>query len=279
MGKTIDAAQSIDAAESIDVAESIDALTGAIPYRLALAGGWIDQPFVSAMDPAPPGSMVVVALQPEYRFMDLCGMATSTRKVAARIWNGRLPPGDPETLVRELYRAENEGRADPSGSQDMIGLVYPGISRLDYDIAHEGGYFPRHIESILDPRKAAWLEKVLKILPVAQRPAGYSPLGDTRISPGEVRRLAESGRLCFDSILSADLCGLQNSMNECMAAWESLLPRTVRHPAIGADLAGIQSWYRKKYGGAMYSGCGGGYLFVATELDVPGSFGMRVRLS
>ncbi|GEM_PF-6845641 len=32
-----------------------------IPYRLALAGGWIDQPFVSERNPEPPGSMVVIS--------------------------------------------------------------------------------------------------------------------------------------------------------------------------------------------------------------------------
>lgn len=31
-----------------------------------------------------------------------------------------------------LYEAENKGKAEPSGSQDMIGLVHPGINRLDY---------------------------------------------------------------------------------------------------------------------------------------------------
>ena len=35
---------------------------GRIPYRMAFAGGWIDQPFVSKHNPSPPGSMVVVAL-------------------------------------------------------------------------------------------------------------------------------------------------------------------------------------------------------------------------
>ncbi len=35
---------------------------GKLPYRMAFAGGWIDQPFVSQHNPTPPGSMVVVAL-------------------------------------------------------------------------------------------------------------------------------------------------------------------------------------------------------------------------
>jgi hypothetical protein len=44
-------------------------------------------------------------------------------------------------LVRELYAAENDGLAEPSGSQDMCGLIFPGVSRLDYDASVDGGWF------------------------------------------------------------------------------------------------------------------------------------------
>ncbi|HOX31363.1 MAG TPA: hypothetical protein PLB91_03485 [Spirochaetales bacterium] len=256
----------------------IAAQLGGIPYRLALAGGWIDQPFVSMRDPEPPGSMVVVAVEPEFRFMDRCGMATSTRKAAAALWGGRLPRGEPAALVRELYAAENAGRAEPSGSQDMVGLVYPGLSRIDYDHRHEGGVFPLRVQTNADPGTAAWLESVLKILPIAPRPSGYSPLGVKNLDPAWVRRLGASGRDCFAAIEAHDLAGLQASMNECTLCWEALLPATLRHPTIELDLAGIQAAYRAEYGGAMYSGCGGGYLFVATGREVPGAFGFRVRL-
>jgi hypothetical protein len=111
--------------------KDITQVIGSIPYRMAFAGGWIDQPFVSKHNPKPPGSMVVVAIESINRFMDRCGMGTSTRKVASQIWNGRLPEDDLETLVRELYAAENEGQPAPSGSQDMAGILYPGINRLD----------------------------------------------------------------------------------------------------------------------------------------------------
>src|SRR5450755_4018213 len=114
---------------------------------MALAGGWIDQPFVSKLNPAPPGSMVVVGLEPVCRFMDRAGMATSTRRIADKIWTGGLPDKDPVELVRELYEAENHGAAKPSGSQDMAGLILPGINRLDYDYGFAGGLFPSHVES------------------------------------------------------------------------------------------------------------------------------------
>ena len=62
---------------------------GAIPNRLQLAGGWIDQPFVSRLNPQPPGSMVVVALEPTFRVMDRSGCASGTRVVATKLWHGR----------------------------------------------------------------------------------------------------------------------------------------------------------------------------------------------
>jgi hypothetical protein len=259
-------------------ADAITQLIGAIPYRLALAGGWIDQPFVSRLDPDPPGSMVVVGLEPQFRFLDRAGLATSTRSVALRLWSGRLPERDPAALVRELYAEENRDRLDPSGSQDMIGLLYPGVSRLDYDWRHEGGVFPAHIEQSTDPVTAAWLEQVLHLLPVAQRPDGYDPLEVRNLDPAWIRRLGASGRGCYAAIADRDLKGLGASLNESMACWEALLPCTVRHRALTVDLPAILRYYQGRYPGAMYSGCGGGYLIVASAEPVPGGLRVRVRL-
>lgn len=132
-------------------AQSITDVIGAIPGRMAFAGGWIDQPFISKHNPEPPGSMVVVGLEPTFMYLERAGMATGTRKVAMRLWQGELPPGDPMDLVKQLYAEENRDLPEPSGSQDMIGLVYPGINRLDFDYQYEGGLFPCHIESNNDP--------------------------------------------------------------------------------------------------------------------------------
>ena len=259
-------------------AQGIAGLIGAIPYRLALAGGWIDQPFVSRLDPGPPGSMVVVGVQPTFRFLDRAGMATSTRSVALRLWNGRLPRRDPAALVRELYAEENRGRSAPSGSQDMIGLVYPGICRLDYNYRHEGGVFPAHIEQNTDPAAAAWLESVLHLLPVAQRPEGYDPLETKNLAPAWIRRLGSSGRDCYQAIVRRDLKSFGASLNECMACWEALLPCTVRHAALTVDLAAVMRYYQSRYPGAMYSGCGGGYLLVASGEPVPGAIRVQARV-
>ncbi len=251
---------------------------GAIPYRMAFAGGWIDQPFVSRLNPEPPGSMVVVALESEFRFMDRAGMATGTRYVAMRLWNGRLPQRDPATLVKELYAEENRGKAEPSGSQDMIGLIYPGVCRLDFAFRHEGGIFPCHIETCNDPAVARWLEAVIHMVPVAPRPEGYNPLEVKNLDPQWIRRLGRTGMDCYASIVARDAAGLGASMNECMACWEAILPGTVRHRTVTVDLVGLLRCYQARYPGAMYSGCGGGYLYVVSETPVPGAFKVHVRL-
>ena len=83
----------------------------------------------------------------------------------------------------------------------MIGLVYPGVNRLDYDYAFQGGVFPSHIESLNDARTARWLEMVLYLLPVEPRPPGYSPLGQKNLDPQWVARLGQSGRDCFEGLV------------------------------------------------------------------------------
>jgi hypothetical protein len=261
------------------VKPAVTEIIGALPFRMALAGGWIDQPFVSKFDPAPPGSMVVASLEPTCWFMERSGIATGTRSVAIKLWKGRLPDRDPNELVRELYRAENEGRSEPSGSQDMIGLVYPGVSRLDYDYGCNGGVFPRHIESNNDPEVARWLENVIHLLPIAPRPEGYSPLDVKNLDPAWIRRLGSTGRECFDAVIARDAAALGSSMNCCMEYWEAILPNTVRHPALTVDLKSILTYYQSRYCGAMYSGCGGGYLIVVSTEPVPGALKVRIRVA
>ena len=102
-------------------------IIGFLPYRMALAGGWIDQPFISRHNMDSFGSMVVVSIEPICRFMDKCGMATSTRNIARDVWKKRIPDEEPEKLVRKLYAIENKGKREPSGAQDMAGLIYPGV--------------------------------------------------------------------------------------------------------------------------------------------------------
>jgi len=259
------------------IVSPVTRLLGSIPHRLQLAGGWIDQPFVSRHNPEPPGSMVVVQIEPDFRPMDRAGLASGTRAIAMRIWRGKLPHRPPAELVRELYEAENRGNAEPSGSQDMIGLVYPGINRLDYDFRVHGGVFPVHIESCNSPRVARWLGQVLHLIPVEPRPEGYRPLGKKNLDPKWIARLSQSGKDCFDAVLQMNVKALGAALNLNMKCWETLLPHVVRHPLLRVDLMSLLKAYQRQYPGAMYSGCGGGYLMVVSDKPVPGAFHVNVR--
>jgi hypothetical protein len=250
---------------------------GAIPNRLQLAGGWIDQPFVSRHNPKPPGSMVVVQIEPDFRPMDRSGIASGTRAIAINLWNGKLPKRPRHELVRELYQAENSGKAEPSGSQDMIGLIYPGVNRLDYDYHIHGGIFPSHVESCNSPRVAKWLGRILHLIPVAPRPDGYTALGKRNLEPEWICRLGQSGKDCYGAIVKRDARALGAALNLNMRCWERLLPNVVRHPLIRLDLMALLGAYQKQYLGAMFSGCGGGYLIVVSDRPVPGAFQVSVR--
>jgi hypothetical protein len=191
-------------------------IIGSLPYRMTLAGGWIDQPFLSRLNPSPPGAVVVVSLEPVFPFMNRAGIATSTRRVARQVWGEHLPEGDRAELVRQLYWLENRNRPHPSGSQDMAGIIYPGISRLDYDFEVEGGIFPAHVESCNEPNTLAWLEQVLHILPVCPRPDGYDPLIIENLIPEWIGRLGQAGQDCYSAILRHDAAALGSAMTATM---------------------------------------------------------------
>jgi hypothetical protein len=63
-----------------------------------------------------------------------------------------------------------------------------------------------------------------------------------------------------------------------MKCWEAVLPGTVRHPLLRVNLTEILAHFQSRFEGAMYSGCGGGYLIVVSEREVPGALRVRVRI-
>ncbi len=120
---------------------------------------------------------------------------------------------------------------------------------------------------------------MIHLLPVAQRPEGYNPLETKNLDPAWIRRLGQSGKDCYDAILARDLAALGASMNECMHCWEAILPGTVRHPHDSRSTCrACCGTTRRAIPGAMYSGCGGGYLYVVSEEPVPGAFHVKVRI-
>jgi cytidyltransferase-like protein len=238
------------------------------PYRICIAGGWMDQPWVSEIYP---GSVVVAQLWPLTEFNDRSGMATSSRKVAVEVWGNKLPNGNPLNNAKILFGAENPpGSKYISGSQDHIGLLNPGISRLYY----KGEYWPDQIDSTRDKDICDWLANVLHLIPLEPRPVGYDPIKIKNLTKDNVKELGDAGDQCWKSILQKDAAGLGQSMTKTFFAWKKMLPYTVPDYVMKE----MEEKYFPHYLGAVTSGSGGGYIVVASEIEIAGALKIKVRL-
>ncbi len=115
-----------------------------------------------------------------------------------------------------------------------------------------------------------WLEERIHLIAVAPRPDGYDPLPAQNLDGEWIRRLGQSGGECYEGIVNRDIERLGQALDECMKCWEAILPATVNHPTLKVDLLPLLRYYQDRYAGAMYSGCGGGYLVLLSEDSVPG---------
>jgi cytidyltransferase-like protein len=236
------------------------------PYRICIAGGWMDQPWVSEVYP---GSVVVAQIWPTMEFNGRAGLATSSRTVAQDLWGGKIPAGDPVRNAKLLFGAENPpGSKYISGSQDQIGLMVPGISRLYYD----GGFWPSEINTCTDPSVCEWLSNVLNLIALEPRPAGYDPISEKHLEKEFVKELGDSGNECWESIMKKDVKGLGKSMTKSFLAWKKILPNTVPDHVMKE-----MTPYITDYPGAITSGSGGGYAVVPSEEEIAGAIRIKVK--
>lgn len=237
------------------------------PYRLCLAGGWMDQPWVSKIVP---GSVVVAQIYPTMDFNLRSGLATSSRDCAIKLWGDRYPDGTPVENAKLLFGAENPpGKEYVSGSQDHIGLLLPGVNRLCY----RGGYWPERIDSATDPSTCDWLSDILHLVPMKPRPDGYDPLKEMHLEKASIKELGEAGDQCYESILQKDVAGLGAAMTNTVLAWKKILPCTVPDPLMEE----MKTRYFSRYPGAVASGAAGGYAIVVSETPVPDALKIKVR--
>lgn len=238
-----------------------------LPYRIEIAGGWLDQPIVSTLHPGP---VIVASIEPHREYVAHSGLASSTRATALRLWGDRIPPGDPESLARDLFALENPpGKSFISGSQDALGLMLPRVTRLEY----AGEYWPRSTETINDDVTLNWLESVLFLLPTSPRADDFNPSFGHKTSVSAARNLAESAERCWAAIQDRDLQSLGRSLCENLDAQVQTFPAML--PAcVQAQLAKIQSLSA----GAKFTGAGGGgYILVAADEPPVGAFRVSIR--
>jgi hypothetical protein len=237
-----------------------------MPYRIDIAGGWLDQPWVSKLHPGP---VLTISLLPTINFNERSGMATSTRNAAIEMWGPKLPIGDPNKLAKVLFCYDNPpGTKEISGSQDSIGIVFPGLAKANY----VGNFWPVSIDHVRDEATLNFIENALYLIPLGPREAGYNPLDDTSLSSTGAKALANAANAAWSAILSKNLRAFGTAVRESFEAQISMFP----HMANDTVHALINQYRDQALGWKLSGAGGGGYLILVS--DRPIEQGVRINI-
>jgi len=238
-----------------------------IPFRIDLAGGWLDQPFVSQFAAGP---VLTISIEPTIEFNNRSGMASSSRNRAIELWKTGLPETDPQQNARLLFSFENPpGTSEVSGSQDALGICLPGLNYLHYS----GSYWPDLIVSRNDEPILHWLEKNLYLLALGPREEEYDVLGETNIDALTAERLARHAEECWHAILRMDLRAAGKHMTASFDAQRTMFPRMADE-----SIMEFLRPYTGQVAGYKLSGAGGGgYLILLSESPVPNAIQIKIR--
>ncbi|MEI6139028.1 MAG: adenylyltransferase/cytidyltransferase family protein [Mariniphaga sp.] len=239
-----------------------------IPFRLDLAGGWLDQPFVSEFYPGP---VITISIEPDYDFNDRSGMSSSTRKKAIQLWQTDLPEGDKELLAKTLFSFENPpGTKYVSGSQDSIGIVMPGLNRLDYE---RNQYWPTRITSIKDKSILNFIETHLWFITLSPRESNYDVLSGTDITIPNAKKLADAANDCWDAIIGKDPISFGTAFRRSFDAQIGMFPNMVNEHILNQ----IDEFKNTALGWKLSGAGGGGYLVLVSETPVANAIQIRIR--
>ena len=239
-----------------------------IPYRLDLAGGWLDQPYVSKFWP---GAVLTISIEPDLEFNDRSGMSSSTRKKAVELWHTDIPDGDPHLLARTLFCLENPpGTTYVSGSQDAIGIVFPGLNRLDYA---PGEYWPEKITTVNDPEVLDFIERHLWFITLPPRDGSFNVLEHTNITSDGARALAEAADGVWDALLAKDTNCFGKLYRASFEAQVAMFP-LMKSRAVSET---IEHYRDKALGWKLAGAGGGGYLALVSEKQIENAIRIRIR--
>lgn len=242
-------------------------LINTIPFRIDLAGGWLDQPFVSLFASGP---VITISIEPNHEFNNRSGMASSTRKVATELWQNQLPESNSEKTAKILFAYENPpGKSEIAGSQDAIGIVYAGLNRSYY----EAQYWPSKIDSVLEEDVLDFIEQHLYLISLGPRKNDYHVLADTKINKYDAKALAQAADACWNAALIKDAAAFGESMRLSFEAQIAMFPNM-----IDDEILQIIQQFKEDVLGYKISGAGGGgYLIICSQKSIPDAIRIQIR--
>ncbi len=238
-----------------------------LPYRLDLAGTWIDQPDLSKLHP---GWALTISLEPIIEYNERSGMSTSTRNAAKALWPTQLPLDKSEKLAKILFRYENSPEREIiSGAQDAIGICVPGLVRHYYS----GEYWPTQIEKINDEETLSWLEERIYLITLWPRPDGTDLLCNSNVSKENIIPLTQAADKCWEAILNKDINLFGESVKESFNAQVNMFPNMVNN-----KIEEVINKYKDIALGWKLSGAGGGgYLVLVSETPIQNAMKIKIR--
>lgn len=238
-----------------------------IPYRIDLAGGWLDQVYINKFGSGP---VITLCIEPTIEFNDRSGMASSSRKKAIELWQTDVPSGDKEKLAKMLFCFENPpGTKYVSGSQDAIGIVMPGLNRLEYD----NDFWPKSIKNETNDELMNWIEKRIWIVPLYPRKDSYDVDANSQITKENIKLLSDAAQKCWDAILDKNVDDWGKFTTESFEAQIRLFPNMAPD-----DVLQTIERYKNQAKGWKISGAGGGgYLILISETPIEYAFQIKIR--
>ena len=238
-----------------------------MPYRVDLAGGWLDQPFVGKHSSGP---VLTISIEPTIEFNERSGMASSTRRHAIKLWHTDVPVGEKEHLARILFSFENPpGSKIIAGSQDAIGIIMPGLNKLDYN----GHYWPKNISTVHDEKYLTWIENHLYLVTLEPREQGYDVLENTNITKHLVKALANAAESCWKAIMDCDTKSFGKYTRESFEAQIAMFPNMMDDFIQRT----IEKYKDQAYGWKLSGAGGGGYLILVADKPVSGAMKIKIR--
>jgi len=238
-----------------------------LPYRIDLAGTWIDQPYVSKYYP---GWAITLSLEPIIEYNERCGMSTSTRNAAKKMWPYNLPLEKPEKLAEILFKFENmPGSKIISGAQDAIGICMPGLVRHYYN----NEYWPEEFQSEHSESILLWLEEHISMVLLWPREPELNLLDKTFINEENVKALSHASNEVWEAIKNMDLKKFAEEFLKSFKAQTTMFPSMVNYK-IHKE---IEKFKDKALAWKLAGAGGGGYLILVSEKPIVGTIPIKIR--
>jgi len=181
-----------------------------------------------------------------------------------------IPEGNKEQLAKILFSYENPpGTKIIAGSQDSIGIVMPGLNKLEYT----GEYWPSKIISIHEEKILSWLESHLYLITLEPRVLNYDVLDSAFINEENTKKLAIAAENCWSSILSMDLLSFGKYFRESFEAQVSMFPDMINKEIIKI----IEKYKDGSLGWKLSGAGGGGYLILVSKNNLKGAMQIKIR--